>query len=304
MTSDPAPLSLRQRITQLEHAAQAPLVSSPLRVGPTRSPATTARPTPPPRPAPACPAQGLAPRRASTLSVSPTAAGKGPALPPRPAARAIAPSTVRTAPTLRSSPPLAPSPALHHPPRPSLASKPTTHDPLSLAAAAAAKPYAPPSPSSADETSSHTTATGLARRSPQPVARPPSLASASPARAGSLTTPTPRRALDTRARLRYTRLFDALLAGEPARTTAASATAGAGSPVAPAPATVDAARAAVVWRRSGLPEGELRRIWDDVAPLSASASAGGSMNREAFARGMWVIDEELRGRSQRGATAA
>ncbi|BGP46152.1 hypothetical protein JCM10450v2_001992 [Rhodotorula kratochvilovae] len=230
------------------------------------------------------PAPLLPPRRSSTVSVSPTSGGGSPALPPRPSANNAGGSS--SLPTPRAVPP--PPPASQRPPaaprshspsisRPSLPAKPTTHDPLSLAAASAAKPYAPPSPSSLRPSSA-----ADARRSPQPARTSPSPAPSRPS--ASPAPPTPRRALDPRARLRYTRLFEVLLAAEPGQG------AGAGPPP-----MVDPALVAGVWRRSGLPEGELRRVWEDVAPPSSS-SGGGGMGREAFARGMWAIDEELRAR--------
>lgn len=52
---------------------------------------------------------------------------------------------------------------------------------------------------------------------------------------------------------------------------------------------LDARVVSVIWKCSKLERAKLRDIWAECDP-----SGLGSLDREAFARGMWRIDEELR----------
>ncbi|GAA5996390.1 uncharacterized protein JCM10292_007575 [Rhodotorula paludigena] len=228
----------------------------------------------------------LPPRRSATLSStssSPASNGPSPSLPPRPGA-GPAPSPRWVPPPPSTTTPSAGTPrAASTAPRPALASKATTHDPLSAALATASKPYAPPSLSSQRLSSAYPS---LSRASTQrqPARRPQvssdSVPDASPARKADGADP------DTGARRRYVRVFEQCCAATRAD-------------VGPQPGSGDektlaAPVVAELWRRSRLPDHELRKIWDGVAGSQAGLTA------EQFAAGMWAIDEELRRRQKKG----
>ncbi|GAA5946487.1 hypothetical protein JCM3775_007549 [Rhodotorula graminis] len=262
-----------------------------------------AQPAPPPLPtrsstlsssssASPAPAPLLPPRRASTLSVHPPTASAGglagasapsPPLPPRPRAATAAGAAAgpqRAVPPRPQGfsgdgPSRGPTTAAA---RPALVPKPTTHDPLSVAAgpAARAKPYAASSRlgSSSAATASRTSlvSTASSASSSPGMASPAWLVPNKPATPLSAL---PERPVDARARRRYEDVFARLVERDADED------------------EVEGQVVAGVWRRSGLPEGELRRIWEEVA------SGETALDGEAFVKGMWAIDEALRVRRER-----
>ncbi|GJN88457.1 hypothetical protein Rhopal_001423-T1 [Rhodotorula paludigena] len=118
----------------------------------------------------------------------------------------------------------------------------------------------------------------------QPARRPQvssdSVPDASPARKADGADP------DAGAQRRYLRVFEQCCAATRAG-------------VGPQPGSGDektlaAPVVAELWRRSRLPDHELREIWDGVAGSQAGLTA------EQFVAGMWAIDEELRRRQKKG----
>ncbi|GAA5901384.1 hypothetical protein JCM8208_001785 [Rhodotorula glutinis] len=263
--------------------AAAPSPGPPL---PTRSSTLSSSSSAAPAPAPLLP-----PRRASTLSVHlPTTAAAGssaggsapsPPLPPRPRAataagaapgpqRAVPPRPQGSSSDYASRASTTTAAAA----RPALVPKPTTHDPLS-AATARAKPYAASSRlGSSSAAASRTSLVSTASS----ASSSPGTGSASPAWLVPNKPATPLSALavrpvDARARRRYEDVFARLVEGDEDE--------------------VEGQVVAGLWRRSGLPEGELRRIWEEVA------SGETALDGEAFVKGMWAIDEALRVRRER-----
>ncbi|GAA5835345.1 hypothetical protein JCM9279_004513 [Rhodotorula babjevae] len=254
-------------------AAQAP--PPPL---PTHSSTLSSSPSTAPAPAPLLP-----PRRASTLSVhSPTAtaaaSAPSPPLPPRPRAATAAGAAAGTQRAIPPRPAPPSSSGVTRPSatattaRPALVPKPTTHDPLSAAAgpSARAKPYAASSrlgssSAAASRTSLVSTASSA---SSSPGASGSSPAWLVPNKPATPLSALPVRPVEAGARRRYEQVFDRFVeAGED---------------------EVEGQVVAGVWRRSGLPEGELRRIWEEVACGETA------LDGEAFVKGMWAIDEALR----------
>ncbi|GAA5863923.1 hypothetical protein JCM1840_005823 [Sporobolomyces johnsonii] len=227
----------------------------------------------------------LPPRRSTTLDplsaskVSPVPVATAPALPRRPSttstttSASIPPPLPQRKPTVPVSSAAATSssasiarPPSSTPSRPFLPSKPTTHDPLSSL------------PRSASSSSS------LASTSIPSSARP---VRASPTRSKKPLGPSTGlngggaklRPIDPRARKRYDRLFEQCLGALGAPSTGGQA---------------DKLEGAVVkglWERSRLPQAFLRKTWTDTVEGNPTST---SLDREAFARGMWLIDEELR----------
>ncbi|GAA6001008.1 hypothetical protein JCM10207_007372 [Rhodosporidiobolus poonsookiae] len=273
-TAEPPPLTLQQRIKQLNLASH-------------RS-ATLA-------PAPAVsPAPKLPPRRAATLDPlsatvpAPTAVplAAAPSLPPRPTISTPAPPAPSNPPPLPRRAPTLPSP-LQAPPSSTASdttapvppatrlllpsSRLTTHDPLSSSS----------SSSSAGPSRAPSFATRRGPAVPPKPARAPSSAGGGAFPPSSLSAPNgraeqvaARRPLDPRARRRYDRVFEALLAAAPGE--------GEGG-------KVQGVAVREVWRRSRLGDDVLRRVWDEVA-----APGEAVLDADQFSRGMWAIDEELR----------
>jgi len=52
---------------------------------------------------------------------------------------------------------------------------------------------------------------------------------------------------------------------------------------------IDAIRVKLIWCASKLGKGKLKAIWDEC-----DSAGRGSLDRDAFVKGMWRIDEELR----------
>ncbi|GAA5947394.1 hypothetical protein JCM3765_001655 [Sporobolomyces pararoseus] len=93
------------------------------------------------------------------------------------------------------------------------------------------------------------------------------------------------RPIDPRARKRYEQLFYQCLSS-PSHDSDSNERAGGGE-------RIEGELVRMIWERSRLPREVLRAVWNEISPKS------GSLDKEGFVRGMWLIDEELRRRQKR-----
>ncbi|GAA5966443.1 hypothetical protein JCM21900_004420 [Sporobolomyces salmonicolor] len=203
------------------------------------------------------------PRRPSTTSTSTSTTASASIPPPLPQRKPILP--VSSAASTSSSVSIARPPS-STPSRPSLPAKPTIHDPLSSlprSASSSSSPASTPIPSSASSVRTSPT------RRKTPVGTRTGLNGGS----------AKGRPMDPRARKRYDRLFEQCLVAVAARSVGGEAE------------KLDGAVVKRLWERSRLSQAFLRQTWTDALQGNTSCSR---LDREAFARGMWLIDEELR----------
>ncbi|GAA5937497.1 hypothetical protein JCM1841_006170 [Sporobolomyces salmonicolor] len=203
------------------------------------------------------------PRRPSTTSTSTSTTASASIPPPLPQRKPILP--VSSAASTSSSASIARPPS-SNPSRPSLPAKPTIHDPLSSllrSASSSSSPASTPIPSSASPVRT------------SPTRRKTPLGTRTGLNGGGAKG----RPMDPRARKRYDRLFEQCLDAVGARSLGGEAE------------KLDGAVVKRLWERSRLSQAFLRQTWTDALQGNTSCS---SLDREAFARGMWLIDEELR----------
>ncbi|GAA5978033.1 hypothetical protein JCM10908_004202 [Rhodotorula pacifica] len=248
------------------------------------------------------PATTSEPLRSSSVSSTDstaTATAPAPALPPRPAwarkpSPSPSPSTSPTSPSTAGSVALSPisGPAANRP-TPTAATVREMPERTAVAGSSAApsaissaSPALPPRPRWTPSPTPPASRPSAAEPS-APTVRAPSTSSA----AGTLES--------ANARRRYNRLFSQCV-----EATASSSAAVNGNRTGRAgQERLDAALVGELWRRSKLEDAVLRKIWNEVAsspsslpPSTSTATRPDSLDRDGFARGMELIDAELRRR--------